>query len=92
MLALEVSGIRVALKLEFSAISIFVGSTDSNPGWSMGKGESRWWAVSRVLDYLEGRPKPTLAEVRSQAEEWRDLGLEKPSRNTPRGWNQGGMT
>ena len=77
MLALEVSGIRFTFKSEFSAVSVFIGSRGSNPGWSIGKGKSRWWALSQVLDYLEGRRKPTLAEVRRQAEEWRGLGIRE---------------
>lgn len=77
MLALEVSGIRVMLLLEFSAVSIFIGSANSTPGWSAAKRESQWWALPRVLDYLEGRPKPTLAEVRKQAEEWRSQGIKE---------------
>ena len=74
LVVLESKDCRVKFVFDRGAVQIFLGRKDAAPTWSDGSGARKaWFYLQGVVDFLEGRPKRSLAQLLTEGEQQKGL-------------------
>lgn len=63
LVVLESKDCRIRLTYEMGGIGLEIGNLEASPEWGGGQPPNiQWYGIYPVIDFIEGRPRPTLEE------------------------------